>query len=207
VRGREDFRDIHLGAALHYAQTRIDLGDKVIVGFNATSTPTIQELPVSQMVAALAFKLFGTSWWGWANIVSLALFFESPVPAFSNRADVPRRTPRLVDADFFLAEPLVFVNSGAAATDGFYLVVTIWFLYFGVKLVSEPGLKWGAPACAFGSLAAVSKLPFFMTAGLALFLLVLWQHGFCFKRIFFLAVAGGVSGGLFLIWTHYTDAL
>src|ERR1700683_965781 len=72
LRGRGHFRDIHLGAALHYAQTKIHTADTVIAGCNPTDTPTIQELPVWQMAAGLAFKLFG-AWWGWANIVSLAL--------------------------------------------------------------------------------------------------------------------------------------
>jgi 4-amino-4-deoxy-L-arabinose transferase-like glycosyltransferase len=108
---------------------------------------------------------------------------------------------------FFVAEPLVFINAGKAATDGFSLALAVWFLYCGVKLVREPGIKWLVPACASGSLVAVSKLPFFMVAGLALFFLTLWQSGFDFKRLGFLATAGGVAGVAFLLWTHYTDAL
>jgi hypothetical protein len=207
LRGHGDFRDIHLGAALHYAQTKIDLADTVIVGFNATGTPTIQELPVWQMAAGAAFKLFGASWWGWANVVSLVLFLNCLFPLFQIARmflDERRAWWTLI---FFLAEPLVFLYSGTADTNGFCLSMEVWFLYAGVKLVREPGLKWLAAACAFGSLAAVSKLPFFMAAGLALFFLVLWQNGVCFKRLFFLAAAGGVSGILFLFWTHYTDAL
>ena len=205
LRGRGEFRDMHLGAALHYTQTKIDLADTVIVGFNATGTPTIQELPVWQMATGLAFKLFGT-WWGWANIVALALFLHCLFPLFQTARmylDERRAWWTLI---FFLAEPLVFLNAGTAATDGFCLSMAVWFLFCGVKLVREPGLKWLAAACAFGSLTAVSKLPFFMATGLALFFLVLWQSGFDFKRLSFLAAAGGVSCVLFLLWTHYTDA-
>ncbi len=206
LRGHGQFRDIHLGTALHYAQTKIDLANTVIVGFNATGTPTIQELPVWQMAAGLAFKLFGT-WWGWANIVALALFLPCLFPLFQiARLCLDERSAWWV-LIFFLAEPLVFLNAGTAATDGFSLAMVIWFLYCGVKLVREPGLKWLVPACACGSLAAVSKLPFFMAAGLALFFLALWQPGFNLKRLGFLAAAGGVAGVIFLLWTHYTDAL
>jgi len=40
-----------------------------------------------------------------------------------------------------------------------------------------------------------------------LFFLALWQHGCGFKRLFFLAMAGGVAGVAFLLWTRYTEAL
>ena len=72
--GQGQYRDQHLGTALHYAATQIDLKHTVIVGFNATDTPTVQELPVWQAVAGAVFKLAGTHWLGWANVVSLGLF-------------------------------------------------------------------------------------------------------------------------------------
>ena len=206
LRGHGQFRNIHLGTALHYAQTKIDLADTVIVGFNATGSPTIQELPVWQMAAGLAFKLFG-AWWGWANLVSLVLFLPCLFPLFQIARTYLDERSAWWTLIFFLAEPLVFINAGSAATDGFCLAMTIWFLYCGVKLVRNPGLKWLVPACAFGCLAAVSKLPFFMAAGLALFFLTLWSSGFDIKRLVFLAAAGGVAGVIFLLWTHYTDAL
>jgi hypothetical protein len=204
LRGHGQFRDQHLGTALHYAQTKISLADTIIVGFNANDTPTIQELPVWQAATGLAFKLLGT-WWGWGNVVSLVLFLPCLFPLFQvARMFLDERCARWV-LIFFLAEPLVFIKAGTADTDGFSLAVAIWFLYCAVKLVRAPGLKWFLPACAFGSLAAVSKLPFFMAAGLAVFLLALWQSGFDFKRLGFLAAAGGVAGVVFLLWTHYTD--
>jgi hypothetical protein len=206
LRGHGDFRDIHLGTALHYAQTKIDLADTVIVGFNATGTPTIQELPVWQMAAGLAFKLLG-SWWGWANLVALALFLPCLFPLFQiARFHLDERSAwwTLI---FFLAEPLVFFNAGMAATDGFCLAVEVWFLFCGVKLLLEPGWKWLILACACGSLTAVSKLPFFMTGGAALFFLALWKPGFNSKRLGLLAAVGGVAGAVFLLWTLYTDAL
>jgi hypothetical protein len=205
LRGHGQFRDIHLGTALHYVQTKISLADTIIVGFNATGTPTIQELPVWQAAAGLAFKLLGT-WWGWGNVVSLALFLPCLYPLFQvARMYLDERRAWWV-LIFFLAEPLVFINAGKAGTDGFSLAMAVWFLYCGVKLVREPGLKWLVLACACGSLTAVSKLPLFMATGLALFFLALWQSGFDFKRLGFLAAAGGVAGVVFLLWTHYTDA-
>jgi hypothetical protein len=205
LRGHGQFRDIHLGTALHYAQTKISLADTIIVGFNATGTPTIQELPVWQAAAGLAFKLLGT-WWGWGNVVSLVLFLPCLFPLFQvARIYLDERRAWWV-LIFFLAEPLVFINAGKAGTDGFSLAMAIGFLYCGVKLVREPGMKWLVLACACGSLTAVSKLPFFMVTGLALFFLALWQSGFDFQRLGFLAAAGGVAGVVFLLWTHYTDA-
>src|SRR5208282_3109587 len=124
-----------------------------------------QELPLWQMAAGLAFKWFGP-WWGWANVVALVLFLPCLFPLFQiARLFLDERCAwwTLV---FFLAEPLVFLYAGTASTDGFSLAITIWFLYFGMRLLRSPDWKWLLVASATGSLAAVSKLPFFMAAGL-----------------------------------------
>jgi len=206
LHGHGPFRDIHLGTALHYAATQIDLADTVIVGFNATGTPSLQELPVWQMAAGLAFKLLGP-WWGWANVVSLLLFLPCLFPLFKMaRLYLDERGAWWV-LILFLMEPLVFINAGQAGTDGFCLAVTIWFIYCGMRLVRDPGFKWLALTCALGSLAAISKLPFFMAAGFTLFFLTLWQYGFGLKRLVYLASSGGVAGVIFLLWTRHTDAL
>src|SRR5580700_7185792 len=76
------YRDQHLGAAVEYYKTKIDLLKPVIIGFNATGTPTPQELPVWQALAALAFKIMGP-WYGWANLVSLLLFCTCLYPLFN----------------------------------------------------------------------------------------------------------------------------
>ena len=77
--GHSLYRDQHLGAALHYAKTHIDLPHTIIVGFNATNTPTIQEFPAWQAAAGLAFKVLGP-WQGWGNLTSLLLFFTCLFP-------------------------------------------------------------------------------------------------------------------------------
>ena len=200
----EQFRDQHLGTALHYAQTKISLANTIIVGFNANDTPTIQELPVWQAAAGLAFKLLGM-WWGWANVVSLVLFLPCLFPLFQvARMFLDERCAWWV-LIFFLAEPLVFINAGKPTRTA---LASPWPSGSSIappNWCGQPGWKWFLPACAFGSLAAVSKLPFFMAAGLALFFLALWQSGFDFKRLGFLAAAGGVAGVVFMLWTHYTD--
>ena len=205
LRGQAQFRDIHLGTALHYAQTQIDLADTLVVGFNATGTPTLQEFPVWQMAAGLAFKLLG-GWWGWANLVALALFLPCLFPLFQVARLYLDERYAWWTLIFFLAEPLVFLYAGTAATDGFSLATAIWFLYCGVQLVRTSDWKWLVVASACGSLAAVSKLPFFMATGLGLFFMALWSPGFNFKRVAFLATAGVVSGMFFLCWTRYTDS-
>lgn len=206
LKGQGLFRDIHLGTALHYAQTKIDLKDTQIVGFNATGTPTIQELPVWQMVTGGLFKIFGTHWWGWANLVSLVLFLHCLFPLFKlARMYLDERTTYWT-LIFFLAQPLVFTFAGEAATDGFCISVAIWFLFCAVKLVREPGWQWLVLAVIFGSLTAVSKLPFFMAMGLTAFFLLLLENGISVKRIGLLGAVGLISGVVFLAWTHYTDA-
>src|SRR5882762_8737846 len=71
--GYSHYRDIHLGTAIEYAKGKIDILRPVIVGFNATGTPTPQEFPIWQALAAAMFRCFGL-WFGWANLLSLILF-------------------------------------------------------------------------------------------------------------------------------------
>ena len=206
LHGQGRYRDQHLGTALHYAATQIDLKHTIIVGFNATDTPTIQELPAWQAAAGAVFKLAGTHWWGWANVVSLVLFLPCLYPLF--RLAQPFYGDRAAwwTLIFFLSQALVFLYAGEAGTDGFSLAATLWFWFACVRLLENP-VKWFLPAVALGTLVAVSKLPFFMATGLAAFFLLLKTRGFRLRELAALAGIGAVAGILFLFWTHYTDAL
>jgi len=204
-KGHARYRDQHIGTALHYATTRFDLAHTVIVGFNATETPTIQEVPVWQMAAGLAFKFLG-AWWGWANVVSLLLFLNCLYPLFQVVKPFYGERTAWWSLVFFLAQGLIFLYAGEAGTDGFCLAVSLWFWFTCVRLLENP-VKWFLPAAAFGTLTAVSKLPFFMTVGLASFFLLLKEQGFKPRVLVALAGVGGVSGAVFLAWTHYTDSV
>lgn len=205
VKGYGIYRDIHLGTALHYAQTRIDLAHTVIVGFNATDTPTIQELPLWQALVAVAFKILGP-WQGWANVVSLVIFLTCLWPIFQvTQASLGRRTA-LWTLVFFMAQPLIFEYAGMASTDGLCMVSAIWFWYFLVNLIRDPNPKWLLLACFAGSLTAVSKLPFFVADGIAAFLFIIKEHGISVKRLLYLIAVGGVATVLFFLWTKCTDA-
>jgi hypothetical protein len=201
--GHGRYRDQHLGTALHYADTKIDLAHTVIVGFNATETPTIQEVPVWQMAAGILFKLFG-HWWGWANVVSLVFFLSCLYPLFRTVQKFYGDRTAWWSAIFLLSQALIFLYAGEAGTDGFCLSASIWFWYAGCRLLDNP-VKWFIPAAAFGTLTAVSKLPFFMAIGLAVFFTLLKTRGFKVRELAALAGIGMVSGILFLWWTHYTD--
>lgn len=206
LHGQGLYRDQHLGTALHYAATRIDLQHTVIVGFNATDTPTVQELPVWQMAAGAVFKLMGTHWWGWANVVSLVLFLPCLYPLFQIAKRFYGDRAAWWTLVFFLSQALVFHYAGEAGTDGFSLAVMIWFWFACVRLLDNP-LKWFLPAAALGTLVALSKLPFFMATGLAAFFLLLKLPDFKWPKLAALAGVGVIAGILFLLWTHYTDAL
>ena len=80
--GRPLFLALHMGPALEYARGPIDLLRASVVGFNATGTPTAQEFPLWQAAAGLAFKATGSTWLGWANLVSLLLFATALRPFF-----------------------------------------------------------------------------------------------------------------------------
>src|SRR5947207_1713498 len=83
--GYSHYRDNQLGTAIEYAKSKIDILRPVIVGFNATGTPTPQELPIWQVLAAAMFRCFGP-WLGWANLLSLTSFATAlwPLPALAS---------------------------------------------------------------------------------------------------------------------------
>src|SRR6266478_8739499 len=164
--GRSFIRASHLGTALEYSKGKIDLLRPVIVGFNANGAPTAQELPVWQALAGAAFKVTGSRWYGWANLVSLALF-ATALPPFLQlaRRYVGERAAWWAVA-FFLAQPIIVVMAGEAASDGFCLVVTFWFVFFADKMIQTGDWRWWLPTALFGALGAISKLPFFMAAGI-----------------------------------------
>ena len=205
LKGEGRFRDQHLGTALHYAATRFDLEHTIIVGFNATDTPTIQEIPVWQMAAGLAFRFLGP-WRGWANVVSLLLFLNCLYPLFRVAQKYYGERAAWWSLVFFLSQALIFLYSGEAGTDGSCLCVSIWFWFACCQLADKP-VKWFLPAAALGTVTALSKLPFFMAVGLAGFFLVLKVRGWKSAALAALAGVGMISGILFLLWTHYTEAL
>ncbi len=205
LKGHGRYRDQHIGTALHYAATQFDLQHTIIPGFNATDTPTIQEVPIWQMTAGLAFKILGP-WWGWANIVSLIFSLSCLYPLFRVVKDFYGERIAWWSLIFLLSQGLIFIYAGEAGTDGFCFSLAIWFWFACTQLIKAP-VKWFLPAAAFGILLALSKLPFFMAVGLAGFFLILKERGFKIRELVPLAGVGALAGIVFLVWTHYTDSL
>ena len=202
------YRDIHLGTAVEYSKHSIDIGSSQIVGFNATGTPTLQEFPIWQMLAAVALKTLGP-WWGWANVVSILIFITSLYPLYMlGRAFMGHRGG-LWTLVFFLTQPLVFRYFGLASTDGTSLTAMIWFLYLGYRLLSAPTFNiplWVGAVIA-GTATALLKLPFFMATGIALLSYHLLTRAKSFKHLVSLGSVGFCAGLVFLAWTKYTDHL
>jgi hypothetical protein len=205
--GKSLFRPSHLGAALDYAHTDINLLKPVIVGFNATGTPTPQELPVWQATAGLVFKITGSTWYGWANLVSLIFFATGLWPFFQlARQYVGERGAGWALA-FFLTEPLIVVYAGKASADGFCLTVTIWFLFFADRMIRSGQLRWWPPLAFFACLAAISKLPFFMAAGFCSVFMLAVNNIRSWQPWVMLLGTGALSAGVFLCWTNYCDSV
>jgi len=205
--GKSILRATHLGTALEYARGPINLLRPVIVGFNATGTPTALEFPFWQATAGLAFKLTGSTWYGWANIVSLLFFATALWPFFQLARQYAGERAAWWSLAFFLAEPLIVMNAGSAGTDGFSLLVTIWFLFFADRMVRSGKTGWWIPTALFAGLSAVSKLPFFMAAGLCSICFLLVNRIRAWRPWVLLAAAGIFATGGFFAWTHHTDSL
>jgi hypothetical protein len=205
--GKSIRRDSHLGTALEYGKGPIDLLRPTMVGFNATGTPTAQEFPVWQAAAGLAFKITHSAWYGLANIVSLLLFATALWPFFQLARHYVGERAAWWSLAFFLAEPLIILTSGQAATDGFCLAAILWFLFCADRMIRSGKIAWWLPTAFFAALSAVSKLPFFMTAGFTS-IFILWLADVRnWKSWMLLASAGLCATAVFLVWTHYTDSL
>ena len=207
VAGRPIYRASSLGTALEYANSSIDLLRPMIVGFNATGTPTVLEFPLWQAAVGSILKFAHSTWYGWANLVSLALFASCLWPLLQvGRACIGERAAWWALA-FFLAQPLIVLMSGEAGPDGFALAVSVWFVYFADRMVRVGEVWCWVPASLFGSVAAVSKLPFFMSAGLCSFFMLLMSAGRQWRAWVLLASAGGVAAAVFFAWTAYGEHL
>ncbi|HEY4415086.1 MAG TPA: glycosyltransferase family 39 protein, partial [Verrucomicrobiae bacterium] len=195
--GKSLYRPQHLSTALEYAHGSINLWQPVISGFNANGTPTPLEFPVWQAAAGLAFKLAGSTWYGWANLVSL-LFFATALWPFYQLAcrQMGKRAAGWALA-FFLAEPLIVIYAGKAATDGFCLVVVIWFHYFADRMIQTGQLRWWPPLVLLACLCAVSKLPFFMVAGLVAACMLILKQNWSWRRWVLLVSAGAIATVVF----------
>ena len=203
--GHSHYRDQHIGTALEYAKGKIDLLNPVIVGFNATDTPTPLELPIWQALAAVVFRICGP-WFGWANLLSLVLFAAGLWPLHALAKTFLGSRGAWWTLVFLMTQPILILLSGQASADGLSFALSLWFVYFAHQLVRTGRAAWLAPTTVFGALAAVTKLPLFMCAGLAsfFFLLVLAPRS---GRSWLLLLAAGLgSGGVFLLWTRHTNA-
>ncbi len=201
--GYQDYRDQHLGTALEYAKGRIDLWRPIIVGFNANNEPTPLEVPIWQATAALAFKALGP-WFGWANLTSLLFFVTGLWPLFQMARHYLGERGAWWTLLFYCAEPLVFYLAGHGGTDGSCMAFALWFLYFADQLARTGQWRWWLPAFAFGTLAAVTKLPFFFCTGLVSVFLLLLHARRVLGRWVQLSTVGLAAGLLFFAWQSYT---
>ena len=203
--GYSFYRAQHLGTAVEFAHGSINLLKPVIVGFNANGSPTPLELPVWQAAAGMVFKAVSSNWYGWANLVSLLFFATTLWPLFQiARQHIDERAAwwTLV---FYLTQPLIIIYAGKAASDGFCLATAIWFLFFADRMIRETRWYWWPLSASFACLCAISKLPFFIVAGMVSFFILARSPVRKWRPWFLLISAGGVAAAVFALWTHYCD--
>ena len=202
--GFPPFRDIHLGTALTYMKEGVDLFHPKIVGFNANDLPAIQEFPWWQAGAAWALCLAG-GWWGAANLFSLIIFSLGVSPIFRMGKRMLGEEGAWWVVAAFLAQPIVFLYAGTASPDGMSLVAALW-AYDRIRAYANHG-GWtrAVIASVVAALAATLKLPFFMAAGLAVAIEVLWENfrkPAVWRRLVCVATFSALA---LLLWTRYTE--
>jgi hypothetical protein len=205
--GHPYFRAIHLGTAVTFAHGALDLWHPIITGFSANSAPIAQELPVWQATVASIFKITNSDWPGWANVVSLMFFAAGLWPVWQLARQFAGERAAWWTLVFFLAQPLVVFTAGLGSADGFCLMATNWFLFFATRLVTTGRIIWWPPAVIFAGFSVVSKLPFFMAAGLAVLCLLLSENPRSIRRWLLLASTGLAAAAIFLGWTQHTNRL
>lgn len=205
--GRSLIRAAHLGTAIEYSKTHIDLLRPVITGFNATATPTALELPVWQALVGCVFKLMHSTWDGWGNLVSLALFAPSIIPFFLLARFYVGEEAAWWSVILFLAQPLIICYSGLAGTDGWCFTLAIWFLFAAFKVIHEGTIVWWILTAVVGSLSAVSKLPFFISVALSSIFLLFLHKRKSARAWLLLGSSGIMAAMVFALWSAHTDQL
>ncbi len=202
--GKPLYRYLHIGEAIGFANGSINLLNPVIIGWNLNNSPTPQDLPLWQAAVAVLFKLFGIHF-GLANVVSLVLFFTCLYPLYrlAERFGPPGCGWWAVL--LFLAQPIVFLYAGLASSDGFALGLSVWFMFCAMRLIERQNLGWLLLTALAGGLAAVSKVPFFMAAGLACFFMVAAQYRDRLPVWVWLGIAAVLIGLAFMAWEHHAN--
>ena len=203
--GFAPYRDQHLGAALIYMEQGVNLPQAKIVGFNANDVSTVLEVPWWQAGAAWALRI-GGGWWGAANLFSLMIFLLGVSPVFRMGKRMLGEEGAWWVVAAFLAQPIVFLYAGTASPDGMSLVVALW-AYDRIRAYAKHG-GWtrAVIASVVAALAATLKLPFFMAAGLAVAIEVLWENfrkPTVWRRLVCVATFSALA---LLLWTRYTDS-
>lgn len=198
----DNSRDQHLGGAVAYAKSHIDLLRPMLLGFNANGAPTPLEFPIWQALTAIFMKAFGI-WYGWGNVVSLLFLFSSLWVLFNlcQQTGSPRVAWWAVV--FSLVQPLNLIIGGQAGGDSTAWAFAMWFIYFSHRMMMEGRWRWWWLAVAAGGLSATTKAPFFMAAGLTTFFWLLLRHRHSVQAWIFLSSAGAISAVLLMAWNFH----
>lgn len=195
-------RDQHLGTAVEYAKSGIDLLHPVVLGVNANGAPYPLELPVWQAATAVFMKAFGR-WLGWGNVVSLLFHVSTLWPLFHLARQMFSVRVAWWSLVFYLAQPLTFLYGGLASVDGMTATLAIWFMFCAWRMITGSGWGWWPAAVFMGILSATTKAPFFFVAGLTLFFWVLHQHRRSRQAWAQLVSTGGLSVLAFVVWNYH----
>src|SRR5205823_9146751 len=144
------------------------------------------------------FPWFGP-WFGWASLLSLILFATGLWPLYSLASEYLGTRAAWWTIIFLITQPILILISGQASGDGLSFVFALWFLFFADQLVRTGKVVWLIPSAVFGTLAAVTKLPLYMSVGLTSCFLLLFHAPGSLKAWGLLTVVGLVRAALFMV--------
>jgi hypothetical protein len=197
-------RDQHLGTAVAYARSEIDLLRPIIIGANVNGAPTPLEFPLWQALTAMLMKAFGL-WLGWGNVTSLFFHLATLWPIFQLAKRMFSARAGWWAMIFFAVQPLSFVWGGMASADAMSAALAVWFVYLACRMMQSGHPGWWCASLLVGCLSSTTKAPFFLVAGLTTFLWLLKEHRRASRAWLQLTSVGMISVVAFWIWNHHAN--
>ena len=189
--------------ALDFYHRGFDLLHPAVCWLGAHRT-ILLNFPLSEAITALLYRAFGPSPF-WDRIVALAFFLVSAAYVRGIVRRLAGERAGALATLAYLAFPLGQYFSRVPHIEFSVLAAVDGTLYHALRACSERRLSHTLAATLCGVIAALIKAPYLATIGLPLVLILLAAPALA--TALRLALVLGASGGAFLVWRRYVDAV